>query len=168
MKFWQFIFSKSRKLQAIGFFGGSVCYQCHPYKIPVRKLFEGQRKNAVSKFFKMTIIWPRTPSFWPGQSSLSLPILVSWQQTMACWNRDTRGRFFCLWPSSRGHLQKNMHLGQTDSMTVVILQLLLCLLLSLDGALPSPGCSVLAQFNFENQFNVLVCWLHLLESRPDD
>ena len=29
-----------------------------------------------SIFTKMTISWPRTPSFWPGQASLDPPMLV--------------------------------------------------------------------------------------------
>ena len=44
-------------------------------------------------FAKMTIIWPRTPGFWPGQSSLGSPILVRWWQAMTHWNCDTKGSF---------------------------------------------------------------------------
>ena len=67
-----------------------------------RNLLERQ-KNILSQKFsilsKMTIIHPRTLSFWLCRSSLAPPILVCWRQTMACWNCDTKGVFF--WSSSR-------------------------------------------------------------------
>ena len=54
-------------------------------------------------------------------------------------------------------------------MSVVISLLSLCLLSSLVGAVPSPGCSILGlPFNFENQLDVLVHRLLLLESGPAD
>ena len=43
-----------------------------------------------SFFVKMTIFWPRTPSFWPSQSSLAPPMLFCWWQTMVHWNRDNK------------------------------------------------------------------------------
>ena len=41
------------------------------------KALLGEKSNTVAKisiFAKMTIVWPRTPSFWPGQSSLAPPV----------------------------------------------------------------------------------------------
>ena len=58
-----------------------------------------------SIFAKMTIK-PRIPSFWPGQSSLSPPILVRWWQAMARWNRDTKGRLFLAIVQGPGGLTK--------------------------------------------------------------
>ena len=70
-----------------------------PEKGWTRKLHEGRRDkiNAVSKTFNfcknnyICIIRPRTPTFWPGQYSLALSILVRWWQTRARWNCDTKG-----------------------------------------------------------------------------
>ena len=50
-------------------------------KSRARKLFEGRRNkmNVVSIlliFAKMTITWPRIPSFLPGQSCLAQPMLI--------------------------------------------------------------------------------------------
>ena len=53
---------------------------------------------------------PRTPSFWPGQSSLALPIFVRWWQMMAPWNRNTKVFFvFC-------------HLAVFEGITKIIVQ----------------------------------------------
>ena len=50
------------------------------------------------------------PTFGIGQSSISLPILIRWRQTIARWN--CLGKMICFGPSGRGqtHLQKNNYM----------------------------------------------------------
>ena len=67
--------------------------------------------NTVSIFLfsRKWLYWirPRTPSFCSGQSSLAPPILIRWWQTMARWNRDTKGSlFFCHLAVFWGGIQK--------------------------------------------------------------
>ena len=86
-----------------------------PENFWARKLFEGQRKQQIlsrkfSIFAKITkytyIIWPGTPTFEPGQTSIAYPTLVHWWQTMARWNRDTKGRLFLsIWQGTGGPFQ---------------------------------------------------------------
>ena len=70
-------------------------------KIFNKKALRGEKKNIYRlKNFQIfdnnyiPIIWPITPRFCPGQSSLAPPILVRWWQTMTRWNCDTKGRSF--------------------------------------------------------------------------
>ena len=77
------------------FFRGSVCYQCRLWKNTSKKVLLGKDKKShtVCKVFnfceKYYILWPRTPRFWPSQSSLAPPMMVRWCQTMAHWNLGT-------------------------------------------------------------------------------
>ena len=46
------------------------------------------KKSILAKMTTVCIIRPKTPSFWPGQSSLAPPMLVNWWQAMTHYNRD--------------------------------------------------------------------------------
>ena len=69
---------------------------------------------------KKSIIWPRTPSLWPGQSSLAPPMLVRWWQTVARWNRDTKGSLFLIiWQGLR-RLTKIKYVSVKDKQSTYI------------------------------------------------
>ena len=102
-KWGDFISRASERPSTLRFLRGSVCQvPMPPLKSWARKLFEGQKNTyPLSQFFDFCkndyyvhIIWPRTPSFWPGQSSLAPQILVCWRHMIALQNRDTKGSSF--------------------------------------------------------------------------
>ena len=62
----------SERPQTFKFFGGSVCYQCRPWKRLSKKLHQGRWKKVLSQvFFYICKLWPRKPTFWPSKTLIN-------------------------------------------------------------------------------------------------